>query len=617
MSLDCGVVSMKIVKNKPEFENLFDENISDFEEEFLKKHKQSSEKSSFLKNIFFLCKGHYKDIAIIVIFCTLQLSVLLFLPIATANIINAIVDNTVNKLNIIITNASVAIFLLIINYPLQMTYQKRLVIVARSIEAKLRGSIIRKLQHLNIAFSKKMPSGKIQSKIMRDAESVAGTIRYVIRHGTHIVVNLTTIFVVILVKGCWQLLVFFAFCIPVLFFISKLRRAIREKNRAYRVEMEKTTSKVVDMVDLIPVTKAHSVENFEIKRMSKLMSDTSKAGFEIDYANSRFNTSVWLIIQCLNVGCLLFVVYMAFNGIIKIGDITLYQSYFSRLLDSVNTVLNFLPTIIAGAEAINSIAEILKSDQIEENYSKKVLTKLDGDFEFDNVEFCYEKEDKKILNGLSIKVNAGETIALVGESGAGKSTAINLVTGFYFANSGVLRVDGVDIKDIELHSYRSHLAVVPQNSILFSGTVRDNITYGSSEISEEFLQKIIDLACLRDVIDNLPNGLDTFVGERGYNLSGGQRQRVSIARALIRNPRVIIFDEATSALDTVSEKHIQTAIDNLSKDKTTFIVAHRLSTIKNADKIAVIDKGKCVEFGTYDELVEKKGAFYKFRQLQI
>ncbi len=608
---------MKTVKNKPEFKNLFDENISDFEEEFLKKHKQSTQKGSFFKNIFFLCKGHYKDIAIVVIFCTLQLSVLLFLPIATANIINAIVDNTANKLNIILTNTAIAVFLLIINYPLQMTYQKRLVIVARSIEAKLRGSIIRKLQHLNIAFSKKMPSGKIQSKIMRDAESVAGTIRYVIRHGTHIVVNLTTIIVVILVKGCWQLLVFFALCIPVLFFISKLRRAIREKNRAYRIEMEKTTSKVVDMVDLIPVTKAHSVEKFEIERMSKLMSDTSKAGFEIDYANSRFNTSVWLIIQCLNVGCLLFVVYMAFNGAIKIGDITLYQSYFSRLLDSVNTVLNFLPTIIAGAEAINSIAEILKSDQIEENNSKKVLTKLNGDFEFKNVEFSYEKEGKKILNGLSIKVNAGETIALVGESGAGKSTAINLVTGFYFANSGALMIDGQDIKDIDLRSYRKHLAVVPQNSILFSGTVRENITYGSPKISEEFLQEIIELSCLRDVVDNLPNGLETFVGEHGYNLSGGQRQRISIARALIRNPRVIIFDEATSSLDTVSEKHIQMAIENLSKNRTTFIVAHRLSTIKNADKIAVIEKGRCIEFGTYDELVAKKGAFYKFRQLQI
>lgn len=551
------------------------------------------------------------------IFCTLQLSVLLFLPIATANIINALVDNQPNKMDLIMLNAGIAGFLLLINYPLQIIYQKRLDYLTRSIEAKLRGSIVRKLQRLNIAFSKQMPSGKIQSKLMRDVDSIRASIIHVIRWGTHIVVNLATIITVILIKGCWQLLVFFICCIPILILISSLRKGMREKNRAYRIEMEKTTSKVVDMVDLIPVTKAHSVEEYEIKKMSKLLNKTAKSGYEIDFANNKFNTAVWLVVQCINVLCLLFIVYMAYNGYIRIGDITLYQTYFSRLLDNANSVLSFLPQIMAGAEAINSVAEILKSDQVEDNENKIKIKELRGEFVFEDVGFKYDDDDQTILNGLSLKVNPGETIAFVGESGSGKSTAINLVTGFYFPTLGSLKIDGVSIKDIDLQSYRKHIAVVPQNSVLFSGTVRENITYGLPNTNEEFLQKIIDLACLRDVIDNLPKGLDTFVGEHGYNLSGGQRQRISIARALIRNPKVIIFDEATSALDTVSEKHIQTAIDNLSKDKTTFIVAHRLSTIKNADKIAVIDGGKCVEFGTYDELVAKKGAFYKFRQLQI
>ena len=180
-----------------------------------------------------------------------------------------------------------------------------------------------------------------------------------------------------------------------------------------------------------------------------------------------------------------------------------------------------------------------------------------------------------------------------------------------------MKVDGVDMRDIDLKSYRKNIAVVPQNSILFSGTIRDNITYGSPNISEKQLEKVIELSCLREVIDGLPDGLNTMIGERGAKLSGGQCQRVSIARALIRDPRIIIFDEATSALDTISEKHIQQAIENLSKDKTTFIVAHRLSTIKNADKIAVIKDGLCVEYGSYDELIAKKGEFYNFRQLQI
>lgn len=608
---------MKNVRKKPNFENLNDDNISVFEEEFLQKYETSGKNASFFKNVFYLCKGHYRDVIITVIFCTLQLSVLLFLPIATANIINALVDNQPNKLELILTNAGIAAFLLAINYPLQMIYQRRLDFLTRSIEAKLRGSIVRKLQRLNIAFSKQMPSGKIQSKLMRDVDSIRGSIIHVIRWGTHIVVNLVTIVTVILVKGCWQLLVFFVLCLPILVLISRLRKTMREKNHAYRVEMEKTTSRVVDMVDLIPVTKAHSVEEYEIKKMSKLLNRTSETGYEIDYANSRFNTAVWLVIQCINVACLLFIVYMAYTGTIRIGDITLYQTYFSRLLDNVNSVLNFLPAIISGAEAINSIAEILKSDQVEDNQNKKKLSCLRGRYEFDNISFQYDDDDQVILDGLSLSVEAGETIAFVGESGSGKSTAINLVTGFYFPTQGTLKIDGTDITDIDLHSYRQQLAVVPQNSVLFSGTVRENITYGMPKTDEAFLQKVIDLACLRDVVENLPHGLDTFVGERGYNLSGGQRQRIAIARALIRDPRVIIFDEATSALDTVSEKHIQTAIENLSKDRTTFIVAHRLSTIKNADKIAVIQKGKCVEFGTYDELVAKQGAFYKFRQLQI
>ena len=210
----------------------------------------------------------------------------------------------------------------------------------------------------------------------------------------------------------------------------------------------------------------------------------------------------------------------------------------------------------------------------------------------------------------------GQTIALVGESGAGKSTILNLVIGFNFATDGVVTIDGHDMRDIDLRSYRKHLAVVPQTSILFSGTIRDNITYGIDDFDEESLNKVVDAANLRDLIDSLPDGLDTVVGEHGGKLSGGQRQRVSIARALMRNPEVIVLDEATSALDSISEKLIQEALNNLTKDRTTFIVAHRLSTIKGADRIAVIADGHCVEYGTYDELMELKGEFYQMKSIQ-
>ena len=221
-----------------------------------------------------------------------------------------------------------------------------------------------------------------------------------------------------------------------------------------------------------------------------------------------------------------------------------------------------------------------------------------------------------MLNGLNLKVNKGETIALVGESGAGKSTILNLVIGFNMPTGGLLTIDGEDFTQIDLRSYRKHLAVVPQTSILFSGSIRDNITYGQENVSDEMLRQVIEAANLAELVDSLPDGGDTAVGEHGGTLSGGQRQRISIARALIRNPQVIVLDEATSALDSISEKLIQEAISNLTRERTTFIVAHRLSTIRDADKIAVIADGRCVEYGTFDELMALKGEFYKMKMIQ-
>ena len=275
-----------------------------------------------------------------------------------------------------------------------------------------------------------------------------------------------------------------------------------------------------------------------------------------------------------------------------------------------------IPTIAKGVESVNSIGEVLLADDVERNEGKKELEKVEGEFEFRDVHFRYHNSGHDVLNGLNLKVNKGETIALVGESGAGKSTILNLVIGFNMPTGGLLTIDGEDITQIDLRSYRKHLAVVPQTSILFSGSIRDNITYGQENVSDEMLRQVIEAANLAELVDSLPDGVDTAVGEHGGTLSGGQRQRISIARALIRNPQVIVLDEATSALDSISEKLIQEAISNLTRERTTFIVAHRLSTIRDADKIAVIADGRCVEYGTFDELMALKGEFYKMKMIQ-
>ena len=274
-----------------------------------------------------------------------------------------------------------------------------------------------------------------------------------------------------------------------------------------------------------------------------------------------------------------------------------------------------LPNMARGTESITSIGEILLSDDVEQYAGKKKLDHIVGNFDFKNVSFHYD-DSKEILYRFNLSVKSGETVALVGESGAGKTTILNLLIGFIKPIGGHIYLDGNDLNDINLRSYRDFVAVVPQNTILFSGSIRDNITYGMPDVTEKQLMDAIQSANLSDFINELPEGLDTMIGENGGKLSGGQRQRLAIARALVRNPKVIIFDEATSALDSTSEKQIQTAIENMASTRTTFIVAHRLSTIRNADKIAVIGNGGCTEFGTYEELMEKRGEFYHMRKLQ-
>ncbi|MBQ2378343.1 MAG: ATP-binding cassette domain-containing protein, partial [Clostridia bacterium] len=234
---------------------------------------------------------------------------------------------------------------------------------------------------------------------------------------------------------------------------------------------------------------------------------------------------------------------------------------------------------------------------------------------FENVCFRYPDAEQDTIHDFNLHVQPGECIAFVGSSGSGKSTIMNMIIGFLMPKSGQLLIDGKPIEALSLSDYRHFVSVVPQNSILMTGTIRDNITYGMPGISEETIQKAVEMANLNEFLSELPNGLDTVVGEHGDKLSGGQKQRICIARALIRDPKILILDEATSALDNISEFHVQKAISSLIKGRTTFIVAHRLSTIRDADRIVVMENGTPVEIGSYDELMEKKGKFYELKSL--
>lgn len=392
---------------------------------------------------------------------------------------------------------------------------------------------------------------------------------------------------------------------------------IKRYNTDYRKEMEETSVRVMEMVELIPVTRAHALEKQEAKKIDNQLINVAKKGLKLDLIQAYFSSISWVAFQVFQIICLGFTGYIAVKGYISIGEVVLYQTYFGSIVAQISGVITLLPTIAKGLESVASIGDILLSDDVENNRKKKKIKDVKGQITFKNVDFQYKDSNAPILKNLDFTITPGETIAFVGASGAGKTTILNLVIGFFKATGGQVLIDDNDIKNLNLQSYRSHIAVVPQNAILFSDTIRENILYGTKDISNEELNKIIKAANLEELIESLPHGLDTKITEHGRNLSGGQRQRISIARAFVRNPKILVLDEATSALDSVSEKKIQESIENLVKDRTTLVVAHRLSTIRNADKIAVIGNGGLEEFGTYDELMEKKGEFYKLKKLQM
>ena len=589
-------------------------NLAATEETFIDSYGRHEQKP--LRILLSLYKGHYMQLMLSGLFFALKHACVWYLPVATAGVINIASGTDDSGLSGILFYIIVEIALVLVNMPANYLYVHFRSLAIRNMEAGLRGALVRKLQQLSITYHKEMQSGRLQSKIMRDVEAIETLSQQLFTNILTILLNLIVAFAVTGMRSR-TVLIFFVICGPVAALtMVAFKNQIKRTNSNFRKEMETTSAKVMEMVELIPVTRAHALEDEEIDKMENQLSSVAKSGYRLDIVQANFGAVGWCVFQVFQVLCLGFTGYLAFHGQTTVGDITLYQTYFSTIVNQISSFINLLPIISKGLESVNSVGEVLLANDVENNKGKTKVKTVRGEFDFQDLCFAYDSS-KPVLNHLNLHVAAGETIALVGESGAGKSTVLNMVIGFNKPDSGRVLLDGVDMNTINLHSYRQHIAVVPQTSILFSGTIRDNITYGMEKVSEEKLNQVIDAANLRSFIDGLPDGLNTVVGEHGGKLSGGQRQRISIARALIRDPDIIILDEATSALDSISEKEIQEALNNLTKNRTTFIVAHRLSTIKGADKIAVLREGHCTEYGSYDELMELKGEFYEMRRLQL
>ncbi|MBE7063698.1 MAG: ABC transporter ATP-binding protein [Ruminococcaceae bacterium] len=586
---------------------------TDYEELFLR----CDAKKHPAKMLILLFRDNLSKFVLSIVFFVLKNLPVWILPMITSAIINAATNPNPETLQKILVYLGLGLVVIGQNIPSQQGETYFTTRVVRDIEMRLRAALVRKLQHLTISFHKTFASGRIQSKILRDVDNIEALSKAMITNFTQAILNIL-VFTVITLYRSPMVALFFLLTIPLAaFLIRGFRGNISRTVSAFRKEMEHMSADVAEMVEMIPVTKAHGLERVETSKISHQLQAVQAKAIRTDTVQTLFGSSSYVAFQSFQLLCLCFTGYLAYLGKITVGDVAMFQSFFSQLLGNVSGLLTLYPTISKGFESLGSISEILASEDIENNRGKKRLTDVRGEFEFDHVGFTYPDDPSAhVLTDFSLKVKQGEYIAFVGESGSGKTTALNLLIGFHFPTEGTLRMDGYDIRDINLTAYRRHIAVVSQTNILFSGSIRDNIAYGMSHVTDEEINRVVDLANLRELVEELPDGIHTQVGERGGRLSGGQRQRIAIARAMIRNPQIILLDEATSALDNVSERKVQDAMDKLIHGRTTFVVAHRLSTIRNADRIVVMKHGKCVEIGDYDSLMANKGYFYTLAKLQ-
>ncbi len=587
----------------------------ELEQKFVKYYKKYPENS--LKVLLGFYKGQYHKFLISCFFFMIKHSPALFSSLLIANVINGVLAGGEDAKRAIFFSVGIWLGLLTIHLPANYLYMKYRARVTRQTEAALRGALVRKLQELSIPYHTQVQSGRLQSKIIRDVEAIETLSSQLFMNAMNITLNMVIMIGITAVKNR-IILVFFVLVAPIASLtMVAFRKKISKENRDFRVEMENTSARVMEMVEMVPVTRAHALEEVERERMEKQLEETAEKGYRLDMVQSNFGAVGWVVFQVFQALCLGFSGYLALKGKIQVGDITFYQTSFTTVVNQFTALINLLPVLTKGLESVKSVGEVLSCDDVEHNEGKEELTKLSGEYEFRKVCYSYPDSEGEVLKDLSMRVKPGETVAIVGSSGSGKTTMLNMLIGFMLPKEGQILVDGKDISEINLKSYRRFLSVVPQMPLLFTGTLRDNITYGLEGVTEEELQKAVQAANLSEMVAKLPQGLDTMLEEHGANLSGGQRQRIAIARAIIRDPQVILLDEATSALDVISEKEIQEAMQRLQKGRTTFIVAHRLSTVKNADRLAVLSAGKIVEEGNYAELMERKGIFYHMESLQV
>ncbi|GAA4726773.1 ABC transporter ATP-binding protein [Isoptericola chiayiensis] len=563
-----------------------------------------------VRSILRLLTAQPRRLALALYAFTLKEIPLWFLPVITGAVIDIVAED--GDVSSVLIWFGVAAVLLAQNYPHHILYTRNFMTVVRDTGVRLRNALVERLQTLSIGYYARSSAALVQSKVVRDVENVEMMLQQV----THPLLSAIMVLVGAISMTAIRVPEFlpvYALVIPTALLIRRtMARRSQARNEQFRREMEGFASRVGEMASLIPVTRAHGLEQTAATRVATGADYVRRAGLNLDMLNGRMQSMSWVSMQFLGVFCLVLAATVSLSGIIPItpGEVVLLSTYFSLLTQGLTQVLNLVPVTARGVESMRSIAEVLAEPDLEENEGRRPVEQVTGHLRLEHVHHRYPEAESDALAGIDLEIRPGETVAFVGPSGSGKSTLLNLVLGFVRPTGGRILLDGQDMADLDLRTVRRHVSVVPQESVLFEGSIRDNVAYGlDDEADDERIRAALRDANALGFVDVLPEGWDTVVGQRGARISGGQRQRLAIARAIVRNPDILFLDEATSALDPESEVAVRDALDRLMADRTTLVVAHRLSTVRQADRIVVLDHGRIVEVGPHAELLARGGRY--------